>query len=54
MLGLVPPKKAATSLLDTRVGRRLRAIEQLASREKRQLLQLIDAFVDHARRKRRG
>lgn len=54
MLGLVVPKKAAPSVLDARVVRRLRAIEQLGSADKRQLLQLIDAFVEHARRKKRS
>jgi transcriptional regulator with XRE-family HTH domain len=54
MLGLAPPKKSASSVLDARVARRLRGIEHLVSADKRQLLQLIDAFVDHARRKRRG
>jgi transcriptional regulator with XRE-family HTH domain len=54
MVGLVAPKKAVPSVLDARVVRRLRAIEQLASADKRQLLQLIDAFVEHGRRKKRG
>ncbi len=53
MLGLVAPKKAAPSVLDARVVRRLRAIDQLPSADKHQVLQLIDAFVDHALRKRR-
>ena len=53
MLGLVAPKKART-LADPRVARRLHAIEQLPPGEKRQLLQLIDAFVEHGRRKKRG
>lgn len=53
MLGLVAPRKAP-SALDARVVRRLRAIEQLAPGDKRELLHLIDAFVEHGRRKRRG
>jgi transcriptional regulator with XRE-family HTH domain len=53
MLGLVAPKKART-LADPRVARRVYAIEQLPPGEKRQLLQLIDAFVEHGRRKKRG
>ncbi len=54
MLGMAAPKKAAPSVLDARVVRRLRAIEQLPSADKHQLLQLIDVLVDHALRKRRS
>jgi transcriptional regulator with XRE-family HTH domain len=54
LLGLVAPRKATPGVLDARVVRRLRAIEQLAPGDKRQLLQLIDAFVEHGRRKRQG
>jgi len=53
LLGLVAPRRTA-SALDARVVRRLRAIEQLAPGDKRQLLQLVDAFVEHGRRKRRS
>lgn len=52
LLGLVAPRRVPTAL-DARVIRRLRAIEQLAPGDRRQLLQLIDAFVEHGQRKRR-
>lgn len=54
MLGVVAPKRAAPNALDAGVVRRLRAIEQLPSADKHQLLQLIDALVDYALRKRRS
>ena len=53
LLGLVAPRRTATAL-DARVVRRLRVIEHLAPSDRRQLLHLIDAFVEHGRRKRRG
>jgi len=53
LLGLVAPRKAP-GVLDARVERRLRAIEHLAPGDRRQLLHLIDAFVEHGRRKRRS
>jgi transcriptional regulator with XRE-family HTH domain len=54
MLGLAPPKRMAPGVLDARVVRRLHAIEQLAAADKRQLLQQIDAYVEHHRRRRRS
>ncbi len=50
MLGLATPRKVA-SIADPRVARRLRAIDQLSAADKRRLLELIDAFVEHGRRK---
>ena len=55
LLGLAgSTKKLTPTALDPTIFRRLRAIEELTPGDKRQLLQLIDAFVAHGRRKRRN
>jgi hypothetical protein len=52
LLGVTPLTKRATPK-SSRVQRRLREIEQLGTREKRQVLQLMDAFLERERLKQR-
>ena len=44
LLGVAAPKKAAKP--DRRLQRRMQQIERMNPREKRQALQLIDAFIE--------
>ena len=51
LLGLQAAKKARKP--DTRLQRRVQQIEKLGAKEKRQLIQLIDTFVEAAQLKRK-
>lgn len=53
LLGSQPVRKA-TKPVNTRLHRRLQQIEQLDPNEKRQVLQLIDAFIERGQLKRRA
>jgi len=53
LLGTQPVRKA-TKAVNTRLHRRLQQIEQLDPTEKRQVLQLIDAFIERGQLKRRA
>lgn len=44
LLGVAPQKKAAKP--DRRLARRMQQIEKMNAHEKRQVLQLIDAFIE--------
>ncbi|MBI2799493.1 MAG: helix-turn-helix transcriptional regulator [Gammaproteobacteria bacterium] len=54
LLGIEASKRRAKAS-DTRLERRLRQIEQLNATDKRQVIQLIDAFIErgHLKRKQR-
>lgn len=52
LLGTQPVRKVAKAV-NTRLHRRLQQIEQLGPTEKRQVLQLIDAFIERGQLKRR-
>ena len=55
LLGATPAKKATkTKPDDSRLQRRLQQIEKLEAGEKRQVLQLIDAFIEHGQLKRKA
>jgi len=45
LLGVGPPRRRAAKP-DTRLQRRMQQIEKLSPRERRQVLQLIDAFIE--------
>jgi transcriptional regulator with XRE-family HTH domain len=45
--------KRKTKAVDTRVQRRLQQLEKLDSAERRQILQLIDAFIERGRLKKK-
>ena len=53
LLGTEPIKKAARPA-DSRLHRRLQQIEQLAPTEKRQVLQLLDAFIERGKLKKKA
>jgi len=52
LLGIGTPRKAKAA--DTRLTRRLQQIEKLDPQEKRQVLTLLDAFIERAQLKRQG
>ncbi len=52
LLGAAPVKKAPKAK-DTRLQRRLAQIEKLEATERRQVLQLIDAFIERGQLKRK-
>jgi transcriptional regulator with XRE-family HTH domain len=52
LLGTVPVRKAAKAK-DSRLQRRLAQIEKLEAGERRQILQLIDAFIERGQLKRK-
>jgi transcriptional regulator with XRE-family HTH domain len=52
LLGAAPVKKAAKTK-DSRLQRRLAQIEKLEAAERRQVLQLIDAFIERGQLKRK-
>jgi transcriptional regulator with XRE-family HTH domain len=52
LLGLKPVRSATKKPQDTRLWRRFKQVEKLPAKERRQLLQLIDAFLE--REKLRG
>lgn len=53
LLGIAPIKKA-TKPGNNRLQRRLQQIEQLDATEKRQVLQVIDAFIERGQLKRKA
>ena len=54
LLGLTPaPTRARAAGAGSRLQRRLQQLEQLRPREKRQVLRLIDAFVEREKLKQR-
>lgn len=52
LLGVAPIKKAA-AVGSSRLARRLQELEKLDPRDKRQVLQLLDAFLERERLKRK-
>jgi transcriptional regulator with XRE-family HTH domain len=52
LLGIKPPRKSKAT--DTRLHRRLQQIEKLDVKERRQVLQLLDAFIERAQLKQRA
>jgi transcriptional regulator with XRE-family HTH domain len=52
LLGLKAPRKVKTP--DTRLSRRLQQIEKLDPQEKRQVITLLDAFIERAQLKRQS
>ena len=52
LLGIEVSKRRAKAT-DTRFERRLRQLEKLNAADKRQVLQLIDAFIEHGQLKRK-
>ena len=52
LLGIAPVKKTA-AVGSTRLARRLQELEKLDPRDKRQVLQLLDAFLERERLKRK-
>jgi len=52
LVGTAPPKKAARPARG-RLERRLQQIEKLGAREKRQILQFLDTFLDRERLRQR-
>lgn len=53
LLGVAPVKRAAKPR-DSRLHRRLQQVEQLEPNEKRQVLQLLDAFIERGQLKRKA
>jgi transcriptional regulator with XRE-family HTH domain len=53
LLGIAPVQRD-TKPTDTRLWRRLKQVERLSARERRQLVQLIDAFLERSRLKERA
>jgi transcriptional regulator with XRE-family HTH domain len=53
LLGATPPKKLSKPS-DSRLQRRLQQIEKMEAGEKRQVLQLIDAFIERGQLKRKA
>lgn len=47
LLGIAQPRKPKAP--DTRLQRRLRQIEKMGGKERRQVLQVLDTFIEHAR-----
>jgi transcriptional regulator with XRE-family HTH domain len=54
LLGLAPMPKRNGRLRDNRMQRRLQQIENLPPEERRQLTQLVDAFIERGQLKRRA
>jgi transcriptional regulator with XRE-family HTH domain len=54
MFGRNAKRKLAKQEVDSRLRRRLLAIEKLAVAEKRQVLQVIDAFIERGQLKRKA
>lgn len=57
LLGLQPPpatKRAGARPRDNRMQRRLQQIENLPPEERRQLIQIVDAFIERGQLKRRA
>jgi transcriptional regulator with XRE-family HTH domain len=54
LFGLAHKRKLAKQEGDSRLRRRLLAIEKLAVAEKRQVLQVIDAFIERGQLKRKA
>ena len=54
MFGRTPKRRQAKQEGDSRLRRRLLAIEKLDAAEKRQVLQLIDAFIERGKLKRKA
>jgi hypothetical protein len=55
LLGLEPPAaKRAGRPRDNRLQRRLQQIESLPPEERRQLIQIVDAFIERGQLKRRA
>jgi transcriptional regulator with XRE-family HTH domain len=56
LLGLQPPatKRAGARPRDNRMQRRLQQIENLPPEERRQLIQIVDAFIERGQLKRRS
>ena len=52
LLGATPPRKMTKSS-DSRLQRRLQQIEKLDTTEKRQVLQLLDAFIERGQLRRK-
>lgn len=52
LLGIKQPKKSKVT--DTRLQRRLQQVEKLDIKERRQVLQLLDAFIERAQFKQRA
>jgi transcriptional regulator with XRE-family HTH domain len=52
LLGIAPAKKTARPG-DNRLRRRLQQIEKLGAREKRQVLQVLDAFLEREKQRQR-
>lgn len=52
LLGVKPVKKIKKP--DTRIQRRLQQIEKMAPKERRQVLQVLDAFIERGQLKRRN
>ena len=54
LFGRAPKRKLAKQEGDSRLRRRLLAIEKLDITERRQILQLIDAFIERGQLKRKA
>jgi len=54
LFGRAPTRRLAKQEGDSRLRRRLLAIEKLDAAEKRQVLQLIDAFIERGQLKRKA
>jgi transcriptional regulator with XRE-family HTH domain len=54
LFGRAPKRRLAKQEGDSRLRRRLLAIEKLDAAEKRQVLQLIDAFIERGQLKRKA
>jgi transcriptional regulator with XRE-family HTH domain len=52
LLGIEPPRRTKT-LATNRLGRRLMDIEKLGASEKRQIIQIIDTFIERGKLKQR-
>jgi transcriptional regulator with XRE-family HTH domain len=53
LIGAAPTPKRASGPASSRLERRLKQIEKLGSREKRQILQFLDTFLDREKLRRR-
>jgi transcriptional regulator with XRE-family HTH domain len=53
LLGVAPVKKTAAAVGSSRLARRLQELEKLDPKDKRQVLQLLDAFLERERLKRK-
>jgi transcriptional regulator with XRE-family HTH domain len=54
LLGLSPPVKRNGRVADNRIQRRLQQIATLPAEERRQIMQLVDAFIERGQLKRRN